>query len=657
MLGGLKLLDRHHIDILVRELEAGAYGLARARTRNAESPQADAVLLEAFTDVAPWFPRSRDTADLRRKLDTRIRSRTDALRQPNGSKPPVETPVSDAMHTTIVDLVEEHQSVEPLRRRKAILGTVGVAAILVAVSAFIWLRLDALAAARPTLTTMGPSANATAVPIEGSVILTFGRAPSAKPSIILQPADGSLGASTWDGKTLTVDYLGLRFSKRYTIVVAADYHSRYRDVGHFEQRWSFTTEGYPVLQSLGPADGDTLVFRNGHIAIEFNHRPPLEPRVSLVPNADLVAGQWSSSTWVVGYSNLAPRTLYVATVDVDYGLPSANIHRSWSFTTEPGAPPAGTPVIWSARESPINKVNGPVRLAALDWDGHLVGTAYVGGAVTQAPDGAVMVTDLNGYVAASGVSIASSASPYPTVFADDGRSICELQTLSRALPGPLWVFTGPLPGPLHPVALAGEFGARSGFGISACSVLNDRVVLDYSDVTGTTSVKVFTLSSGRLVYQRSYSPSLVSLLSSRDGRFVAEQTVRYDNQAQRSIGDAFIRRTTDGAIVAHLLNERVVQFSWDDRRLVTTSLDGPESPNEIDFLDWQSGRVLWRQPVPMGITGTPIYAMAEPRGSRMVVAYGTHPDGVTDQLWILQADGTANQVLNDIFFVLFRPFF
>ncbi|HVH64475.1 MAG TPA: hypothetical protein VM674_00445, partial [Candidatus Acidoferrum sp.] len=166
----MKLLDRQQIESLVHELEAGAYGLARARTRNAESPQADAVLIEAFRDAAPWFPRSRKTADLGRKLDARIRTRTAELLQPNGSNPPIATPVSDSLHMKIVDIVEEHQSVEPLGRRKAILGTIGVAAILVAVSAFIWLRLDALAAARPTLTTTTPSANATEVPIQGSLL-------------------------------------------------------------------------------------------------------------------------------------------------------------------------------------------------------------------------------------------------------------------------------------------------------------------------------------------------------------------------------------------------------------------------------------------------------------------------------------------------------
>lgn len=652
----MKLLDRHHIDSLVRELEAGAYGLARART--AESPQADAILIEAFGHVAPWFPRSTSVAGLSGRLETRIRMRTSALLHPNGSKPYTATPVSDSLHVKLVDVVEEQQSVEPLGRRKAVLGAIGVAAIVVVAAAFVWTRLDALAAARPTLTTMGPSANAIDVPIEGSVLLTFGRAPSAKPAITVQPADGSLGASTWDGQTLTVDYQGLRFAKQYTIIVAAVYRSRYQDVGHFEQRWTFKTEGYPVLQSLAPAEGATMVVRYGHIAIEFNHRPAVDPTFSLVPDAAMVAGQWNGKVWTVDYSGLAPLTSYVATVDVDYGVASANIHRSWSFMTEPGAPPAGTSVIWYARESPTNKIIGPVRLAALDWDGHLVGTAYPEGAINQSPDGAVMVTQENQYVDASGSPTVPSASPYPTVFADDGESICQLQSADAANPGPLWVSSGPVRGPLHRVALVGQFGARSGFGIIACSVLNDRVVLGYGDVAGTTpSVKVFALSSGRLVYQRSYIPSLVGLLSSRDGRYLAEQTVRYDNQAQRAIGDAYIRRTTDGAIVGHLTNQRIVQFSWDDSRVITTSLNGPDSINEIDLLDWQRVRVLWRQPLPVGITGTPIYAMAQPRGSRMVVAFGTQPDGVTDQLWILKADGTANQVLNDIFFVLFRPFF
>ncbi|HET9848326.1 MAG TPA: Ig-like domain-containing protein, partial [Candidatus Dormibacteraeota bacterium] len=231
----MKILDRGGVDRVVRGLEADAVGMARAVTGDAG--RADAIVLQAFADVAPWFARWQDAERLRQRLHARIQQRTQALAQPNGQYPKDPAHISATLHAQIVDLVEEHQSDEPLGQRKAALAAIAGAAVLSAVVALVWTRFDALASGRPTLTDMTPPPNASEIATQGEVVLVFGRKPSARPSIRLQPADGVLNSSNWDGKTLAVSYRGLRLATRYSIVVAGDYRSRFQDVGHFEQRW------------------------------------------------------------------------------------------------------------------------------------------------------------------------------------------------------------------------------------------------------------------------------------------------------------------------------------------------------------------------------------------------------------------------------------
>ena len=656
----MKFLDRRDVDSLVRELEAGAYGLARAERGDAE--RADALLLEAFTNVAPWFPRSQDAEMLRQRLHGRIRQRTAPLAHRNGQHPTEPVAIDDSLHARIVDLVEEHQSDEPLGQRKAVLGAIAGVAIVSALVALVWTRFDALTAARPTLTDMTPPPNATEVATQGDLVLNFGRKPSAKPSIRLQPADGVLDSPSWDGKTLAVSYRGLRLATTYSIVVAADYRSRFQDAGHFEQRWSFTTEGYPVLRRVTPLDGAATVFRNGQLSIEFNHRPPVEPRVSLVPGGSTLSGVWNGSVWTVPYTGLAPLTWYRASLVVDYGVPRANIHYAWTFLTEPGPPPAGVPVMWYSTSSPWARNGDPVRLVALDWAGNLVGTLYQAGPVAQSADGSTLSTQDGRYIDRSGMTMGRDAGSYPGFFADDGRSICQLAgpTGTNDPSGALWLFVGPINGSPRRVALAGQAGARSGPAILACSVLNDRAVLMDSGPGGTYDVHVVSLSSGRLIYQRTYAAqSSVWVLSSRDGRYLAEQTQNYGAPGQTTTAYTIIRRTSDGAVMARLDNRRVVRFSWDGGRVITGPMSADIGVNEIDLVDWRTGKTLWRLPSASNSgSDQAVFATAQPNGADMMLARASQPgSGALDQLWLVHPDGTVAQLLNETFYPLFASSF
>jgi hypothetical protein len=574
--------------------------------------------------------------------------------------------VSDSLHLRIVDLLEEEQAVEPVARRRAVLlGVVGVL-IVAALAAFIWVRADALAVAQPTLTELNPPAGAKEVPVWGAFRVSFGKRPVGTPTLRLEPSDGRLESARWDGNTLLVGYSGLRLATRYELVLAVDYRSQFKDIGHLVKRWSFIAEGYPSLVNLGPPDGETDVARTGVLAVNFTHRPPVDPQVQIAPaDGTLEPGRWSGSTWFVSYAGLKARTKYQATAVVDYGLSPANIRSQWAFTTEPGAPPGGTPVIWYSLSS-LQGVAGPQRLIAIDWTGTMVGTMYQPSAFQQSPDGSILATRDGAYFDRTGAPIRTGSEfPYhASVLADDNRSLCELRgAASGADPGEQWIFVGRIDGPSRRVALAGVMsnvmGARSGFGILTCSVLNDRVVLAEYGRAGTSGVRVLALSSGRTLYQRAYLGAPTSLLSSQDGKYLAEQSATYDTQGQPLNAMTVIRRTSDGKAVARLDKQRIVRFSWDDMRVVAAPFSPGTGPNAVELIEWQTGKTIWRQP---GISGTDgggtVYAMPQPKGPSIAIALTSQAHhGDVDQLWIVDSDGQSFQVVNQAFFPAFYPGF
>ena len=660
----MKTLDRNRIDQLVRELETDAYRLALTFATDAAS--AERILLAAFASLASSLAATPQIVELKERLHARIRQHAARGRHspaPMDDRPDQAVAVSDGLHVRIVDLLEEEQGVEPVGRRRAVI--LGVAGVLVvaAAAAFIWVRADALASAQPTVTDLNPPAGAKEVPVRGDFKVTFGGHPVGTPTLRLEPSDGLLESPRWDGSTLIVSYSGLHLATRYQVVLAADYRSRFKDIGHLVKRWSFSAEGYPMVVKVGPPDGETIVARIGAMTIDFNHRPPVDPQLSLVPaDGSLDTGHWTGSTWIVGYTGLKPATNYQVNAVVDYGVSAANIRRQWAFTTEPGAPPVGTPVIWYSLSSPWLGPTEPQRLVAIDWTGAMVGTTYQPGAIQQSSDGSILATRDGQYFDRTGAPVTSgSMSTYPVaVLADDNRSLCEVRGLANGGgPGEQWVFTGRIAGPTRQVARAGVMsdvmGARSGFGILACSVLNDRVVLADFGSTGTTGVRVLALSSGRVLYQRSYTGPPTSLVSSHDGKYLAEMVSTYDSQGQPLTALTLIRRTSDGQVVARLDKRGVLRFSWDGMRVVTGSSFGGAASNDVDLIEWQTGRVLWRQPAdPAAVSGRPVFAIAQPNGHVMAIAIGSQPgNGDVDQLWLVGADGQATQVVSQVFYPAF----
>jgi len=642
----VKTLERDRIDEIVRQLETGAYGLALAP--GLEPAWAERLLLEAFASMAPSVPRTTRIDALRKELSARLRKR--APQDWVGAKTdPVEAPaatVSEDLHVRLVDVVEEHQADEPAGRRRAVLiGFIGVA-ILVGGVAFVRVHADALATVQPTINELSPPAAASGVPVSGDIRVKFGRRPAGTPTLRIEPAHAALESVHWDGNTLVAVYAGLHLSTRYQLVLQADYRSRLEDVGHFEKRWTVTTQGYPVL-ALMPGQDQMFVARVGKLSVDFSYEPPAKPLLTIAPaDGILTPGQWAGTAWTASYSGLKPLTRYEVTLTVDYGAAAATSRRQWSFSTEPGWPAPGVPVIWYATQPPWNPTDQ--RLLAVDWQGNLSGTMYpTSTLLQQAPDGSSVLTPDGGSIDGNGAAPAATPAYASTVFAaDDNRSLCRV-----AGSGALWLETGRLRGAMRRVALVGSTGARVGINILACSVTSDRAVIADNGMGGTAAVRVIALTTGRLLYQRSYGGASVALMSTRDGRYLAEQTTTFDAQGQVATAFTVIRRTLDGRAMARLDDRRVLRFSWDGTRVVTVPI---LSGSDVTLLEWQTGKVIWRQAGDPAMVGRPAFAMSQPNGTAMAIGVGgADRSGALDQLWIVAADGQATQVVKGL---LYAPF-
>jgi hypothetical protein len=639
----VKTLDRGRIDELVRELETGAYGTALGL--GLDSASAERVLLEAFASIAPSVPRTTRLDALRKELHGHIRKRAPQEWVDPKTDPAPAATVSENLHLRLVDIVEEHQADEPAGRRRAVLVAFIGVAILAAGIAFVRVHADALAVAQPTINDLSPAAAASGVPVSGDVRVKFGRRPAGTPTLRLEPAHAALESVHWDGNTLVAVYAGLHLSTRYEVVLQADYRSRLEDVGHFEKRWTVTTQGYPVL-SLTPPQDEKFVGRVGKLSVGFSYVPAAKPRLTITPaDGVLTPGEWAGTAWTASYSGLKPTTQYEVTLTVDYGVAAAATRRRWTFSTEPGWPAPGVPVIWYATQPPWNPTLQ--RLVAVDWHGTLVGTMYpTSTLLQQTPDGSAVLTPDGGSTDGKGAAPAATPAYASTAFAaDDSRSVCKVVGA-----GPSWLESGPLRGPTRRVVLLGSGGGRVGFDILACSMTSDRAVIADNGLGGTSSVRVIALTSGRLLYQRSYGGA-VSVISSRDGRYVAEQTTTFDAQGQLATSFTVIRRTLDGRAVARLDNQRILRFSWDGTRVVTVPI---VSGSDVTLLEWQTGKQLWRQSGGPATVGRPTFAMAQPNGTAMAIGVGGL-DGSSqlDQLWIVAADGEATQVVNGLLYAAF----
>jgi hypothetical protein len=411
----------------------------------------------------------------------------------------------------------------------------------------------------------------------------------------------------------------------------------------------------PRVSSITPADGASGVALNGEFRVTFAKRPGTLPELTHTPaDGSQTAPRWDGSTLVVGYSGLHTRQRYEIALKSDYTSGfggKGHFEKRWGFTTELGPPPAGNPLIWYSTTSPVGPTPQASSLVALDWKGTVVGTLHTTGGVNQSPDGSRLNVAGLGYVDQAGQPISAvRLDKGGPGWSDDSQHFCAMQTASGGIPTgngePAWLFAGPIEGPLHRVAQAGQFGGQSGPRAVACSYLSDRAVVVETVIMGPSDVWVIKLSTGALLYHRQYSnQQTASVSASHDGRYLAEQSMALDAQGALREGATVIRRVSDGKEVARLENQTVVTFSWDGSRVITMPAPGSFGTNEARLVDWKSGSILWRLPGPPGTNGEEgAYALPRPNGTDLVVAVSPQSLAGIDSLWLVQADGSARQI-------------
>jgi hypothetical protein len=412
----------------------------------------------------------------------------------------------------------------------------------------------------------------------------------------------------------------------------------------------------PHVSSVSPADGATDVPITGEFRVTFAKRPATLPELARTPaDGSLAAPRWDGSTLVVGYTGLHTRQRYQVMLLSDYTSGfggKGRVEKRWSFTTELGPPPAGIPLIWYATTSPVGATPQAGSLIALDWNGVVVGKLHTTGGANQSPDGSRLDVAGLGYVDQAGQTIAAvQVDKGGPGWSDDSRHVCVMRTASGGIPQgnnePSWLFAGPIEGPLHRVAQAGQVGGQSGPNVMACSFLNDRAVVVETVLIGASDVWVIRLSTGALLYHRQYSNQQTAYIrASHDGKYLAEQTaIPPVGMGLPAYGATVIRRVSDGKEVARLDKQTVVAFSWDGSRVVTTPAVGTTAPNEARLVDWQSRTVLWRLPGPSANPCCPmVYALARPNGTDMVVGFGPQSAEGIDQLWLVDANGAARSI-------------
>ena len=586
------------------------------------------------------------------QLETRLQRYGSVLRD--------EARVSPNLHARIISRLDGRA---PVRSHRFIVQLAAAAAIvLVALGAMgvvLKLRANELAKSAPHVTSVFPADGARDVPLKGEFRVEFASRPTNAPTLRAEPADAALQPLEWSGSTMTVKYAGLNPSAHYELILSADYTSHQGDKGHFEQRWSFTAEGPAQITASTPAAGETGIARNGQLSIQFAHRPAVDPVIRFEPaDGTMQAGKWTDSTWALNYTGLQPLRSYRLLLDLDFGNPAASFHKDWSFTAEPGAPPKNISLIWYATTNPLSSrppdPNPVYRLVALDWNGTLVGSLYTTTMANQAPDGTRLFIG-SGYADQSGTILAPPLGlKGGPGFADDSRHVCEMRTATGSLPTgngePAWLYAGAIGSPLHRIVQFGQYGGQSAPGIVACSYQSDRAVIVEDVIAWTSEVRVYTLSTGALVYQHQYPSGQVasSVVASHDGRYLAEQTMSTDAQGFQVYGDTLIRRTSDGTVVARLAGQSVVNFSWDGTRVITMPAHGSVGNREVRLVDWQRGQILWRLAEPAGVAADAPYvsALARPGGTDFMV--GVSADGTrqlpVEQLWLVHANGSATAV-------------
>ena len=336
------------------------------------------------------------------------------------------------------------------------------------------------------------------------------------------------------------------------------------------------------------------------------------------------------------------------------------IHPQNVVTTHPSPTPIATPtptpmsqLLQVPSSTPVILFRDPVNNQQLDgvtWDGSArgrVGTnPDVAMGFTQNPAGTLY--GWTGYIRdRAGRLVASptvNTKGFSGTWADDGRHYCSMVSKSALPPAggePATLQLTAVGQAPKNVAQVGRMADQAGSGVASCSIERDRaVVANYGSAGNTVQFWVVQLSTGRILWTRSYTGQDVSsfdIRPSRDGQFIAE------NKYIPSVGTVTTIYGPTGAVLGHPTGW-VQAFSWDGSLAVMGNYG-----ERVSVVRWRDGTVIWSGPSDGGY----IDAMPEPEGQRIAVSVSDpqHPQtgGFPPRdVYVVGPDGKAIRLLTDV---------
>lgn len=310
-----------------------------------------------------------------------------------------------------------------------------------------------------------------------------------------------------------------------------------------------------------------------------------------------------------------------------------------------GGAPQGTNLIWVVDPA------DPSFLQAVDWSGRFVGTirldrsatdpaGHVVESLLQDPDGQRLALRLaSGPLAlidAADHSLGSEPAAAATgehgnlVWAPDGSGLCGMrngydlgaspapnppfaQVLEMLIPGPGKVMLSPSKRIRDVTRFDEPVVGQVSYDVAACAPASDRAVVVRTAIYWPTDLYVVRVSTGATVFHRTYSSGyLADVVASPDGAMVAENAGPSPLQGPRPAPATYLRRTSDGRLLATLpAADEVVAFSGDGALvLVRPSLTASGAGAGIRAIDWRTGRTAWTFPTTEQLAG----ALAQPGG-------------------------------------------
>ncbi len=393
---------------------------------------------------------------------------------------------------------------------------------------------------------------------------------------------------------------------------------------------------------------------------QITNMPPIEDRMLRTAKATKPASRraqlWPSLT---GVALVLIAAVVVGTAVVMRGLHPRSVLRHQPSPTpsvQPTAAPLPTAManpLQVPATTPIIVFRDPVNTNQLDgmsWDGFTVGRlgAKPDSVSSFVPNAAGSLFGLTGQIVdRSGTVVAAVPNPtkgFQATWADDGQHYCAMVS------APTLGVVGGVPATLQVtqvgraprnVVQVGRAYEQPPIGVAACSIVKDQAVVVQSggQGIGTAQMWVVRLSTGRVLWTKSYQTGTVDIHASIDAQYVAETP--FSCCPMRATVTTIY--SPNGTVLARV-NGEVQAFSWDGSLAVVANYG-----EAVSIVRWRDGATIWRS-VPSAKFST---AIPEPGGSRIAVSVldPNHPQTggfAPVDVEVVTPDGTARVILTNV---------